>query len=125
MLAAAYVVQLSDPDPWWHLATGRWIVEHHAIPRVDPFSFTVAGAPWRAVDWLADLVLYGSFALAGNAGLGALTALAAFAMLLALGLALRELEVSTATAVAIVACAGVMVQGRYSMARPMTLGAAA
>ncbi|HEX6835277.1 MAG TPA: hypothetical protein VF334_01835, partial [Polyangia bacterium] len=124
-MAATYVVRLADPDPWWHLATGRWIVEHHAIPSVDPFSFTVAGAPWRAVDWLADLALYGSFALAGNAGVGALTALSAFAMLLLLGFTLRELELSTATAVAVVACVGVMVQGRYSMARPMMLGAAA
>lgn len=119
------MVKLADPDPWWHLATGRWIVEHHAIPSVDPFSFTVAGAPWRAVDWLADLVLYGSWALGGNAGVGALTALSAFAMLLLLGGALAELELSAATTVAIVACVGLMVQGRYSMARPMMLGAAA
>lgn len=119
------MVRLWDPDPWWHLATGRWIVEHRAIPRVDPFSFTVAGQPWRAVDWLADLVLYGSFAVGGVAGVGALTALSAFAMLLLLGLALRELELSTVTAASLVACVGVMVQGRYSMARPMTLGAVA
>ncbi len=69
--------------------------------------------------------MYGSWALAGDAGLGALTALSAFAMLLFLGGALAELELSTATTVAIVACVGVMVQGRYSMARPMMLGAAA
>ncbi len=119
------MVRLGDPDPWWHLATGRWIVEHHAIPHVDPFSFTVAGAPWSAVDWLADLVMYGSWALGGDAGLGALTALSAFVMLALLGLTLRELAVSTATAAAVVLCVGVMVQGRYSMARPMMLGAAA
>ena len=119
------MVRLWDPDPWWHLATGRWIVEHRAIPHVDPFSFTVAGAPWRAVDWLADLLMYGSFAVAGVAGVGILTALSAFAMLVLLGLTLRELELSTATAASVVACVGVMVQGRYSMARPMMLGAVA
>ena len=124
-MAATYVVQLTDPDPWWHLATGRWIVEHHAIPRVDPFSFTVAGAPWHAVDWLADLAMYGAWALGGAGGLGALTALAAFVMLVFVGLTLRELEVSTPAMAGVVACVGIMVQGRYSMARPMTLGAAA
>ena len=118
-------MRLWDPDPWWHLATGRWIVEHRAIPHVDPFSFTVAGAPWRAVDWLADLVMYGSFAVAGVAGVGMLTALSAFAMLLLLGLTLRELELSTPTVASVVACLGIMVQGRYSMARPMILGAVA
>jgi len=124
-VAATYVVQLTDPDPWWHLATGRWIVEHHAIPRVDPFSFTVAGAPWHAVDWLADVVMYGAWALGGAGGLGAPTALAAFVMLVFVGLTLRELEVSTATMAGVTACVGLLVQGRYSMARPMSLGAAA
>jgi hypothetical protein len=124
-VAATYVVQLTDPDPWWHLATGRWIVEHHAIPRVDPFSFTVAGASWHAVDWLADLTMYGAWALAGAGGLAALTALAAFVMLWFVGLTLRELDASTPTMAAVVACTGILVQGRYSMARPMTLGAAA
>ena len=119
-----YVVRLSDPDPWWHLATGRWIVEHHAVPRVDPFSFTVAGASWRAVDALADSLMYGSWVVGGDGGVGAWTALCAFAMLLLLGLTLRGLALSTATVVSVVACVGVMVQGRYSMGRPMTLGAA-
>ncbi len=119
-----YVVRLSDPDPWWHLATGRWIVEQRAIPSVDPFSFTVAGAPWRAVDALADLLMYASWLAGGNAGLGVWTALCAFAMLLLVGLTLCALELSTATVLSVVACVGVMVQGRYSMGRPMTLGAA-
>ena len=69
--------------------------------------------------------MYGSWALGGDAGLRALTALSAFVMLALLGLTLRELAVSTATAAAVVLCVGVMVQGRYSMARPMMLGAAA
>lgn len=32
-----------DPDLWWHLRTGQWIVETGHIPRTDPFSFTHAG----------------------------------------------------------------------------------
>ncbi|HEY2749187.1 MAG TPA: hypothetical protein VGL86_31435, partial [Polyangia bacterium] len=123
-IAAMYVVRLADPDPWWHLATGRWIVAHRALPTVDPFSFTVAGAPWRAVDGLADLLMYGSWHAGGDVGLGVWTALCAFAMLVLLGLGLRALALSTATVVALVACVGVIVQGRYSMGRPMTLGAA-
>jgi hypothetical protein len=123
LAAATYVVQLTDPDPWWHLATGRWIVAHHAIPRVDPFSFTMTGAEWRRADWLADLALYGSWVLGGNAGLAALMVLAAFGMLLFLGLTLLELGVPSWTASALTLSVGLMVHGRYSMARPMTLGA--
>src|SRR5579883_2257403 len=47
---------LDDGDTWWHLAAGDWIIAHHAIPRVDPFSFTMAGAPWTAHEWLAELL---------------------------------------------------------------------
>ena len=125
LVAATFVVRLSDPDPWWHLATGRWIIEHHAIPSTDPFSFTVAGADWRAVDWLADLSLYGMWRLAGDAGIGALMALGAFGLLALLGLTARRLGVATAPAASLVACVGLLVQGRYSMGRPMTLGAVA
>ena len=27
-----------DWDMWWHLAVGKWIVEHAAVPVTDPFS---------------------------------------------------------------------------------------
>lgn len=31
-------------DFFWHLKTGQWIVEHHALPTVDPFSFATGAA---------------------------------------------------------------------------------
>jgi hypothetical protein len=36
---------IGDPDLWWHLRTGEWIVENHAIPQTDPFSAYGAGKP--------------------------------------------------------------------------------
>src|SRR5580700_2177547 len=48
---------LNDGDTWSHLATGDWILAHGAVPSVDPFSFTMAGAPWSAHEWLAELLL--------------------------------------------------------------------
>ena len=45
--AALFAVQrIADPDTWWHLRTGQWILENGAVPDADPFSFTVPGAPW-------------------------------------------------------------------------------
>jgi hypothetical protein len=35
-----------DPDLWWHLRTGQWIVETGHVPHTDPFSFTRQGRPW-------------------------------------------------------------------------------
>jgi hypothetical protein len=43
-------------DLWWHVATGRLILEQRAIPLADPFSFTREGQPWLQHEWLADLV---------------------------------------------------------------------
>src|SRR5579864_5141796 len=35
-----------DPDIWWHMATGRWMLQHHALPVNDPFSTYGATRPW-------------------------------------------------------------------------------
>jgi hypothetical protein len=55
---------LNDPDTYWHVASGVWILEHHSVPHVDPFSFTMAGHPWVAHEWLSELLM----ALAYRAG---------------------------------------------------------
>jgi hypothetical protein len=49
--------EIHDADVFWHLATGRWILGQHAIPRTDPFSFTAADRPWIDHEWLFQLLL--------------------------------------------------------------------
>ena len=46
---------LGDGDTGWHVRTGEWILAHHAVPRVDMFSFSRPGAPWFAWEWLWDV----------------------------------------------------------------------
>ncbi len=53
----AIIRGLFDPDYFWHLATGRLILETGRIPSVEPFSFTWAGRPWVPDQWLADVLL--------------------------------------------------------------------
>jgi hypothetical protein len=48
---------VNDPDVWWHLRTGEWILQHRAIPVVDPFS-TMSKAPWEAYSWAFELLMY-------------------------------------------------------------------
>jgi hypothetical protein len=48
---------LNDPDTYWHIETGQWILEHYSVPRVDPFSFTMAGHPWVAHEWLSEVLM--------------------------------------------------------------------
>src|SRR5215475_6106354 len=70
---------LNDPDTYWHIAVGRWIVEHRAFPHVDPFSATVAGTPWIAKEWLSQLLYTGAHAFADWPGVVVLAAAAAAA----------------------------------------------
>src|SRR5580765_1772602 len=82
-----------DPDLWWHLRTGQWIMETGHIPRSDPFSFTRAGSPWVSHEWLSEVVFYEVWKWAGGAGLIVLSALVTTAgfMLLFLRCAARPL----------------------------------
>jgi hypothetical protein len=65
---------LGDGDTWLHIAVGQWIVQHQAVPWVDPFSLTFAGAPWGAHEWLAELAMAVAYAAAGVSGVLILTA---------------------------------------------------
>jgi hypothetical protein len=58
-----------DPDLWWHLRTGQWIVETGNIPHSDPFSFTRAGSPWVSHEWLSEVAFYEIWKYNGAAGL--------------------------------------------------------
>jgi hypothetical protein len=60
---------IADPDFWWHLRTGQWMVENSRIPHTDPFSFTKAGSPWVAHEWLSELLIYTLFKLGGTGSL--------------------------------------------------------
>jgi len=72
---AADLAVLNDPDTYLHIAAGRWMITHRALPTHDPFSHTLAGAPWVPHEWLAEIVLAGAYGLAGWPGLVLLTAL--------------------------------------------------
>ena len=67
---AAFAPQLfHDGDSWWHIAAGDWMVDHHAVLRRDVFSFTFAGRPWDAQEWLSEILMALSFRAAGWNGL--------------------------------------------------------
>jgi len=67
---------LHNNDLWWHLAAGRWIVEHGAVPHDDPFSWTHYLGRWIDNEWLSEVLFYGLWRIGGNGALVALRALA-------------------------------------------------
>ncbi len=56
---------LNDGDTLWQISTGAWILDHHAIPTTDPFSFTAGDRHWFPHEWLAETVLAGAFRIGG------------------------------------------------------------
>jgi hypothetical protein len=71
----AMAAQVSiDSDTWWHLRAGQWIVQHKAVPRTDPFSYTRVGEPWEYPGWLVEVPMYWIFTSFGPGGLNIWTA---------------------------------------------------
>lgn len=75
---------LRDPDLWWHVVIGRWILAQHTVPTQDYWTMFGAGTPWKAYSWLIEVL----FALvernAGEQGLLLLQTLFAVALAFAL-----------------------------------------
>lgn len=72
-----------DFDIWWHLRTGRWILEEGRVPTTDIFSYTAYGRPWVTHEWGAE-VLFAAIYRAG--GIDALILFKALVATLAVGL---------------------------------------
>jgi len=110
---------LNDPDSYSHIAVGRWIIAHGAVPASDPFSFSMPGAPWITFEWLSEVIYAAVYALSGWAGV---VALAAAAIALAVALMTRFLlrELSPALALLMVMAAA-MLLAPHMLARPHVL----
>src|SRR3569833_4406218 len=74
---------LADTDTLWQITVGQWILDNHAVPRTDVYSFTMQGQPWISTQWLAQVLYAKAYALAGWTGP---VVLAASAIGLAFGL---------------------------------------
>ena len=75
---------LNDGDTYWHIAAGGWMLDHRLVPHTDVFSFTLAGAPWEAHEWLSEVVMATAYRLGGWSGLVTLFGLATGALALLL-----------------------------------------
>lgn len=96
-------------DLFWQLATGRWIVEHRALPLTDPFALASEQREWIDGEWLYEVALYGAHSLVGLEGLSVVRGmLAALIFTLAFLHARREAETPLALLASAVAFAGAM-----------------
>lgn len=94
---------LNDPDTYWQIVLGDWIVAHGQVPHVDTFSATLAGTPWISSQWLAQVLFAQAHAAASWAGV---VVLSAIAIALAQGLLTRFLLDRLAVTPAVVLSVG-------------------
>ncbi len=118
LLMVAGAKLLNDPDTYWHIFVGNWILSH-GLPYADPFSFTFAGKPWIAKEWLSQLILAASSNIGGWTLVVAVSASAATA---AFGLVTRFLSerLAPVPTLAFVAAAFV-ISAPHLLARPHVL----
>ncbi len=72
-LYSMYKPDMNDPDVWWHMRNAQYLFQHHQLPRVDMYSFTVAGRPWISHEWLSEVPFCLAYRAFGLVGLKSLT----------------------------------------------------
>jgi hypothetical protein len=58
----------NDPDTFWHLRAGAWMIDHHQVLNRDVFSYTFAGRPWASHEWLAEIIMAAAWRAGGWIG---------------------------------------------------------
>jgi len=87
LMLACFSAEVSDSDTFWHLATGRYILQNHHLPVPDPFAWATylgklayAGEGHTRYfnlthEWLAQIYLYGVYSVGGYPGMVIIRAL--------------------------------------------------
>ncbi|MEM4261191.1 MAG: hypothetical protein QXG00_08155 [Candidatus Woesearchaeota archaeon] len=52
--------EIGDPDAFWHIKTGEWILKNKQVPTMDIFSWygKEQGLTWTNHEWLFEITLY-------------------------------------------------------------------
>jgi hypothetical protein len=73
-----------DPDMWWHLSVGDWIVQNRSFPHNGIFSHTAATHPWMAYSWGYEVLLSRAYSWFSFIGMGVFGTLLTIAVALAI-----------------------------------------
>ncbi len=88
-----------DDDVFWHLATGRYIVNNLTVPSTDIFGYMTEGQQWMPFEWGWDVITYGIYTFSGYIGLSVFRTILLTALFLILFYILRRFQVSYTLAV--------------------------
>jgi hypothetical protein len=69
VLLAAFITPVNDPDFWWHLRTGQWMLQNHSLPAHDLYTFTVPSHVWTDHEYLSEILMALIWGAAGAVGI--------------------------------------------------------
>lgn len=87
VMVGSAVRPVLDPDFWWHLQNGSWIVAHGALPGHDLYTFTAVTHPVLDPEWLTEVLIWLAYRLGGAALVSLAFGLLTFAGMLCIFLA--------------------------------------
>jgi hypothetical protein len=66
---ALFIASEQDPDFWWHIRIGQWMVDNGRLPSTDIFTFTVPTHVWTDHEYLTEILMWLVYRTAGPVGL--------------------------------------------------------
>lgn len=91
LFSLGFTPMRTDNDVWWHLKTGKYIVENnYHLPKYDVFAYTSENIEWHNHEWLSQVIFYWAYMFGEARELGGVRAviLLKTIMLVLTGLAL-------------------------------------
>jgi hypothetical protein len=64
-----FIASEQDPDFWWHIRIGQWMVDNGRLPSTDIFTFTVPTHVWTDHEYLTEILMWLVYRTAGPVGL--------------------------------------------------------
>jgi len=74
-----FTAGIQDPDFWWHLRVGRWMVENGRLPSRDLFTYTVPVHVWTDHEYLTEVLMWLVYSATGAVGIAILFGLVTWA----------------------------------------------
>lgn len=120
LIAGEIVFPIYDPDLWWHLNVGHWILDTLRIPRVDYWTLFGQGRPWTAYSWLPEVLFASVERLFGPTGIATAHVVLAAAITAIIWHALTRISTNPFFALLLAAATGFGLHEFFSL-RPQTL----
>ena len=79
VIVAVFLGSVQDPDFWWHIRIGRWMVENGRLPASDIFTYTVPSHVWTDHEYLTEILMWLIYSKAGALGISVFFGLITYA----------------------------------------------